>query len=317
MDLRRVEMFLKVVDAGTFAAAADELGFVQSTISAGVHTLERELGVLLFDRSARAASLTAAGQALVPEARALLARAAQTRLLVREADRSLAGELRIGVIASTRPVLLPESLARMHTAHPQLSIRVLSDAIGTSNLVDRLRRSELDMIVASGHLSAQQEDGLVVERLSVGDLVCIVQAADELARTQSVRLADIAGRSWIEAPAGQANRATTDEAFRREGLRRSIGAEIADPTEVPGYVAAGLGVAIVPDFLAADHPGLHVLTVSDCDLQWSIAVIRLASRFSETMRVLWDDLVATSLRAPGVEPRAPRGVDRGRPRSRR
>lgn len=287
VDLRRLEMFLGVVDAGTFAAAADTLGFVQSTISAGVHTLERELGVQLFDRSARAAVLTPAGEALVPEARELLARAALVRRVVTDADHSLTGELRIGVINSTRPVQLPRALAQFHAAHPRVRIQVLADAVGTSNLVERLRKSELDLVIASGHLTADQARGLVVQRLGSGRLVCI-GPADAAVPAGAVRVADVAGMDWIEAPLGQANRATTDEMFRRAGLGRVITAEVADPDEVPDYVSAGLGLALVPDFVVADGDGLRRIELDGEDLQWSIAAIRLAQRDSSTIRAFWD-----------------------------
>nr|AIU93940.1 hypothetical protein LRS1606.506 [Rhodococcus sp. NS1] len=292
VDLRRVEMFLAVVDAGTFAAAADDLGYVQSTISAGIGALERELGVPLFDRRTRTAMLTPAGSALVPEARELLARVALTRQIVRDADRSLAGELRIGVISSTRPVGLPRVLAGFHTRHRQVRLRVLADAVGTPGLIERLRRSELDLVIASGQLTADQAEGMTVEQLHTGRLVCIV--ADTDTSVQPGELADLADRAWIEAPEGQANRTIIDEVFRRAGLRRTIIAEIADSDEVPGYVAAGLAVAFVPDFIAAGAEGIRVVDIEGVDPQWSIAAIRLDRRNPPPVQAFWDHLVHAS-----------------------
>ncbi|KXF52644.1 hypothetical protein AXA44_47000 [Rhodococcus sp. SC4] len=293
MDLRRVEMFLGVVDAGTFAGAAARLGFVQSTISAGITALERDLGVQLFDRTSRTASLTTAGRALVPEARALTARAALARRVVQDADRTLSGQLTVGVINSIRPIPLPRALARLNAAHPGVGIRVLSDAIGSAGLVERLRRSELDAIIASGDLTDEQARDLLVTPLCTGALVCAVGVGDALHPHQALRLAEIADRRWIESPLGQANRSITDAAFGRAGLARQVVAEVADPADVPEYVAAGLGIAIVPDFLVADRADLRVLPVLDAELRWSIAAIRLARRRSAVLDEFWRELLAT------------------------
>ncbi|AHK35709.1 hypothetical protein OPAG_06592 [Rhodococcus opacus PD630] len=292
MDLRRVEMFLGVVDAGTFAGAAARLGFVQSTISAGITALERDLGVQLFDRTSRTASLTTAGRALVPEARALTARAALARRVVQDADRTLSGQLTVGVINSIRPIPLPRALARLNAAHPGVGIRVLSDAIGSAGLVERLRRSELDAIIASGDLTDEQARDLLVTPLCTGALVCAVGVGDAL-HPQALRLAEIADHRWIESPLGQANRSITDAAFGRAGLARQVVAEVADPADVPEYVAAGLGIAIVPDFLVAARDDLRVLPVLDAELRWSIAAIRLAHRQSAVLDEFWRELLAT------------------------
>lgn len=285
-------MFLGVVDAGTFAGAAARLGFVQSTISAGITALERDLGVQLFDRTSRTASLTTAGRALVPEARALTARAALARRVVQDADRTLSGQLTVGVINSIRPIPLPRALARLNAAHPGVGIRVLSDAIGSAGLVERLRRSELDAIIASGDLTDEQARDLLVTPLCTGALVCAVGVGDAL-HPQALRLAEIADHRWIESPLGQANRSITDAAFGRAGLARQVVAEVADPADVPEYVAAGLGIAIVPDFLVAARDDLRVLPVLDAELRWSIAAIRLAHRQSAVLDEFWRELLAT------------------------
>lgn len=285
-------MFLGVVDAGTFAGAAARLGFVQSTISAGITALERDLGVQLFDRTSRTASLTTAGRALVPEARALTARAALARRVVQDADRTLSGQLTVGVINSIRPIPLPRALARLNAAHPGVGIRVLSDAIGSAGLVERLRRSELDAIIASGDLTDEQARDLLVTPLCTGALVCAVGVGDAL-HPQALRLAEIADHRWIESPLGQANRSITDAAFGRAGLARQVVAAVADPADVPEYVAAGLGIAIVPDFLVAARDDLRVLPVLDAELRWSIAAIRLAHRQSAVLDEFWRELLAT------------------------
>ncbi|WP_167138163.1 LysR family transcriptional regulator [Diaminobutyricimonas sp. TR449] len=303
MDLKRLKAFLAIVETGTFAAAADELRSAQSTISASIGILERELSVELFDRSARTAVLTAAGRALVPEAKELLRREALTRRLVQDASTSLSGELRLGVISSVAPVPLPRVLQRFTAAHPQVRLRVLSDAIGTQGLIERLHRSDLDLAIVAGPLpGGTRADERVIEELAAGDLVCIVRRDDPLAEGRSVRLDQIAERRWVEAPPGQVNRFTTDAAFAAARLQRTVALEIGNSAEVPDYVAAGIGVAVVSDYVVRTRDDLVALPISGAKLRWSIGIARLRERDSAVMQALWNELVETVRIQPLQQP---------------
>lgn len=286
MDLRRLEAFLAIVDTGTFAGAADKLDTVQSTVSASIRVLERDLGVQLFDRSGRTATLTSAGVALVLEARELLRRAALARRVVLDAATQLHGELRIGVISSTTPVPLPQILRRFTTDHPRVTLRVLSDAIGSSGLMARLATSELDLAIM-GFPRSGTEGRFVAAQLAAGDLVGIVARDDPLAVRETVELADLVDRPWVESPVGQANRGITDEAYAAARLSRTVAVEIGNSAEVPNYVAAGVGVAIVPDFLVRDRSDVRVLRLADASLHWGIALVRLPERTSALVDAFW------------------------------
>lgn len=292
MELKRLEAFIAIVDTGTFAAAADELGLVQSTISANISALERELAVKLFDRSARAAVLTAGGRALVPQARELLLRAALTRRLVQDADVRLDGELNLGVISPVTPVPLPQIIQRFSATNPHVTLHVLSDSLGTRGLVERMLRSELDLAILAGPLPDRpMYAGLVTAQLTIGNLVCVVSATDPLAAQSEVRLEEIAGRTWVESLAGQINRGTTDAAFAAAGLERTVAVEIGNLAEIPNYVAAGIGIAIIPEFLALGRSDIRALPVAGVTLQWSFCLARLPERNSSVMRAFWSALL--------------------------
>lgn len=291
MDLKRLDAFLAILDTGTFAAAADFLHTGQSSISASIRVLERDLGVTLFDRSARTAALTAAGRALVPRARILVQEASLTRSLVQDADQQLTGTLRIGVISPADPVPLPQILSDLTSTHPGVSLRVLSDSVGTQGLLERLARSELDLVVAASPFPQQVRIELVTASLVSGDLVCIAAQDDPLAAHKRVTLADMASRTWVEVPPGQANRETTDNAFAGAGLTRDVSVEIGMSSDVPDYVAAGVGVAFVPDFLVQQRQDVRVLRTPGVRLRWTVALARRAERDSVLIRAAWEAIV--------------------------
>lgn len=290
MDFRHLDTFLAVVETGTFAAAAERVNAVQSTVSTNVRALEKELGARLFDRSARTAILTPAGHALIPRARKLLDDLALTRKHLSDVADSTAGKLRVGTIGSTEPIALPAVLKQFGDANPYATLEVLSDSIGTAGLVERLRRSEIDIAFIASRLpdrTRPEADWLTTTLLAEGALVFIAPPDHPFVQRTDLTLPDVASQTWIESPAGQTNRTITDEAFQRAGLSRIVNLEVAEPAKVPNYVAAGIGIAIVPDFIAAERQDVHTLDVGDQDLKWSIAIARHRERTSPLMEAFW------------------------------
>lgn len=123
MELRQLQYFAAVADAGGFSRAAERLGIVQSAVSQQVRRLERELGVVLFDRSTRHVRLSAAGERLLPEARAVLAAAHRTRQVAADIAAGDEGLLRLGTVQGPgdRTYRLLDALRR--TA-PRLRVRL-------------------------------------------------------------------------------------------------------------------------------------------------------------------------------------------------
>src|SRR3954469_16089248 len=123
MEIRQLSAFVAVAEAGTFTRAADRLGVVQPAVSQAVGRLESELGLVLFERSSRRVTLTSAGAALLPEARAVLGRLAQAE---RTAADLAAGRLGVVRLATTpgAPGLVRALLAHQRAAHPGVRVEL-------------------------------------------------------------------------------------------------------------------------------------------------------------------------------------------------
>ena len=147
-DLRALEIFLAVCDAGTMAQAARRLGLTQPAISQAVADLERRVGVSLFDRSARPLALTSAGGALRQRASALLSEARQIAPLLREAQHARLPLLRAGLVDSlSRPLMAPLA-DKLNEMADQVSL--LSGL--TASHAGALLTRQLDLLVGADDL---------------------------------------------------------------------------------------------------------------------------------------------------------------------
>jgi DNA-binding transcriptional LysR family regulator len=147
MDIRQLETFLRIVDAGSFGAAAQTLNATQSTVSARIRELERSLGVELFDRSQHRARLTAKGQDLVAAAREIVTLASRVKHRIGDKD-ALTGTVRLGVVGLVAITWLPRLMSALRERYPNLA--VVLDMGLTATLVDKLRNGDLDLALVTG-----------------------------------------------------------------------------------------------------------------------------------------------------------------------
>jgi len=147
MDIRQLETFLRVIDAGSFAAAAEALSATPSAVSARIRELERSLGVDLFDRSQHRAQLTAKGQELVASAREIVALATRVRHQIGDVE-ALTGTVRLGVVGLVAITWLPKLMVAMRTNYPGVTVTL--EAALSAALLERLRGGHLDLAIVTG-----------------------------------------------------------------------------------------------------------------------------------------------------------------------
>jgi len=142
MNLRDLKYLVAVADTRHFGKAAARCFVSQPTLSGQIKKLEDELGVTLFERTNRSVEITPAGGAILAHARLILEQADLIQQLARAQRDPLAGPLRIGVIPTLSPYLMPLILRPLKKQHPQLKL-VLSEEL-TDTLLARLRNHEID-----------------------------------------------------------------------------------------------------------------------------------------------------------------------------
>ncbi|OLR92501.1 LysR family transcriptional regulator [Actinokineospora bangkokensis] len=251
-----------IADRGTFTAAAEELGYTQSSVSRQVAALEREVGARLFDRKQGGPALTAAGQTLLRHARAILA-------ALDAAERDLRGtpaqerRVRLGAFPAAGWALLPRLLATLGRTHPSLT--VTSREATSPALLRAVRAGTLDVAVVSSRPPHRPRDtGL--PQLTVVDLADLglrvaVPATGRFAGRGGVTAEELAGQPWIASP--QVGAEPLLGVWPGLPGKPRVAHRTRDWLTKLRLVAAGCGVTTVPDGLDLDlPPGVVALPVT-------------------------------------------------------
>ncbi|WP_225770779.1 LysR family transcriptional regulator [Inquilinus sp. Marseille-Q2685] len=275
MELRQLAHFLAVVEERHFTRAARRVHLTQSSLSASIRALERELDSELFVRSTRNVEVTEAGRALLPHARQALAAAEAGRDAVAGVHGLLRGQLAIGMIQTFGLIPLPALLTRYHRLHPGVTLRLRHGSAGS--LVTAVAQGELELAFVD-HPLGHHSDRVTVLSLGREALVLAVAAGDSLAARRQQRLAGLADRDFVEYRPDSALRATIDAACREAGLERRIRCEADTVGDLVELVAQGFGVALLPP-LALSPAGERVVGIAtDPPIRREIAVVSAADR---------------------------------------
>ena len=207
-------------------------------------------GARLVERSPRGVRLTQAGELLVGHADAILDRLDAAESQLEALSQLKGGRLRIGAPATANATLIPLAVRAFDEEHPEVELR-LDEAI-SSELIERLASGDLDIaIVADAHRLPELPGEVVLEHLMDDPLHLALPRDHPLAQADQVRLADLAGESWIEGR-DPACAEPLRVAARAAGFEPKICFESAQWLGKQGLVAAGVGVTLIPTLALAN-----------------------------------------------------------------
>jgi DNA-binding transcriptional LysR family regulator len=259
VELRHLRYFLAVAEKQNFTQAAQKLRVAQPALGRQIKDLEDELGAQLLQRSSRGASLTAAGEAFVVEAKAVLQRAEEAARVARAFAEGVRGELQLGYAPSPTVELLPRILHAYQSEAP--GVRVVLHDMTTGEMLSGLNNGKLHvaLMVKPG---PKQLHGLVFEELCRYPICAALSKDHKLARGKTVEL-----RQLISEPLVAYSRAEYPEyhemiaeLFVPAGGVPRIAEEHDSATSLIAAVEAKRGLAIVPSSLAClAGPRLRVL----------------------------------------------------------
>ncbi|MCZ8379744.1 LysR substrate-binding domain-containing protein [Mycobacterium sp. CPCC 205372] len=258
MELRQLEYFVAVAEEANFTRAAARVHVAQPAVSARIARLERELGQPLFDRTRRAVRLTAAGEAVLPHARAALAAVGDARTAVEELGDLVRGSVAIGTVTA-HGVDMPALLAAFHAAHPAVEITLGTE--DSDGLIDGVQSGRLDLAIASVGPD-EVPAGLAVEVTTDEAIEAVVGRGDPWWGRSRVSVPALAARPLIALPAGTGIRRRLDEACTAAGVAARIAFEASTPVELADLAARGLGVAIVPQSVSRSRDDVHPVSIT-------------------------------------------------------
>nr|WP_246088481.1 LysR family transcriptional regulator [Phreatobacter stygius] len=251
IDLRQLRYFIAVAEEGHVTRAAERLGMQQPPLSQQIRAMEAEIGVVLFHRLPRGMQLTESGQALLGDARSIIAQLERALETARRVARGETGRVAVGFTSSAafHPFVL-SAIRAFGEAAPDVSL--LLEEGGTVELVEALRAERLD--AAFVRAPAGEAAGIVIEPLLEEPMLAALPSQHHLARGRggrprdSIALADLAGETFIlyRRPTGPGLYDAIIAACRAAGFSPRIGQEAPRMPSTLSLVAAGLGVSIIP-----------------------------------------------------------------------
>jgi DNA-binding transcriptional LysR family regulator len=288
-SLEALRRFVVVAEELSFTRAARRLHVVQSGVSSVIAALERELGAALFVRNRHAVTLTEAGRALLPEARAALAAAQAAAAAVAETTAGLRGTLSIGTMLSTGSVDVPALLSRFHRAHPAVLVRLRQAPGGSVDLAQAVADGTLDLALLG--LPGEPPAGVRLRLLEEEPVVLVVPQGHRLADATSASVDELGGETFVDFPLGWGTRTIIDRVFAAAGLDHPVAFEVASYVTVAGLVGNGLGVAFMPVSVAAEMSNVASVPMVAPSLSWQIQVATASNRRpSAAARAFLDEL---------------------------
>ncbi|MGO9756915.1 MAG: hydrogen peroxide-inducible genes activator [Roseiarcus sp.] len=298
--LRQLRFLVALADRRHFGQAAEACFVSQSTLSAAIQDLEEALGVTLFDRTRRSVAPTGIGAEIVERARAILKDAEDLVDVALAAQDPLSGPLRLGVIPTIGPFLLPLFLPLIREAAPRLRVYLREEQ--TAPLLARLDAGELDGAILALPVPLKDAES---EDIALDPFYVVCPRGHRLASLAAVRPEDMATEDLLLLEDGHCMREHALTACQLEGARRNVALQGTSLHTLVQMAASGLGVTVVPGMAVASGliAGLDLKVAPLAgDRPWRrIALVwRKTSGRKETFRRL-----AELLRAAAGVPAAP------------
>ena len=261
MDLLRLRSFVESARLGSFAAAADALGYTAPAVSQHIAHLENELQCELLVRGARGVHLTTPGGVLLERAERLLAETHLAALAVRESAGQL-HSLRVGTFPSAAQRLVPDALAQLRADHPDLELALMH--FEPPDGLTQLAAAEVDAVVTHRYpgVSWSCPTGVRTTALPADPLMLMVSNHHPLASRSRVDIAQLRDEVFISGTATDTNRVALASACAGAGFAPHVAFETIDYAATASLVRHGFGIAVVPRLAwPADNDGLARLSL--------------------------------------------------------
>jgi DNA-binding transcriptional LysR family regulator len=276
LNLHLLRIFTTVAATGSFSQAAKQLYISQPAVSRGVQELERQLNLVLIDRSMNNFTLTEGGRLLYQHGQHIFAAERAAELALEELHGLVRGRLALGASQTIGTYLLPPLLRQFHRRHP--GVRLMLDILNTHQIIERLISAPLDLAFVEGPVDLPN---LIITPWRVDSLVVIAAPDSHLLNKRLLTAADILAEPFIMREVGSGTRENIEREMRARGMELNTAMELGGTSAIKEAVAAGLGISIVSEAtikLEKKVGTLVVLNVPDFVLTRTMSQIAVAER---------------------------------------
>jgi DNA-binding transcriptional LysR family regulator len=260
LDVRRMQVLRAVVTSGSVTAAATNLGYTPSAISQQVAALERQAGLPLLERIGRGVRPTAAGRLLTEHAAIIGKHVAEAETALADLRAGRTGRLAIRYFATAGAALVPPALAKLRVDHP--GVQVDLKLIDPADPLPEVEQGRADLAIVVQPTN-RPRDGVRMVHLLDDPYRAVLPRGHRLAAKRVLDLTDLADEPWVnnEQSAGPCLE-TMLSACAAAGFSPNFVVESDDYATAQGFVAAGLGVTLIPMMgLGNRHPAVVVRKV--------------------------------------------------------
>ncbi|HEX2383934.1 MAG TPA: LysR family transcriptional regulator [Acidimicrobiales bacterium] len=294
MDRSDLELVVAIGRTGSLTAASRQLHIAQPPLSRRLKRIESEIGAPLFTRGRHGATPTVVGRTLVERAETALAAIRRAEQDAEDVASGRAGRLNIGVTPTLGAVLLPGALAAFRLAHPDVRLDLVASG-DSAQLRQDVRDGELDVALAV--LVRPPEPGTRVALKGQQRFVLIAPRDQRLGRstnTTKVRRAVLADLPVVALTKGTGLRQQLDDVFDELGVSPEIAIETSEREMLVPFVAAGLGVSLVPEgFVTGRAPGCTIHEL-DPPVRRPVGAVVAKGRLPALVTALLDTLIETT-----------------------
>jgi LysR family hydrogen peroxide-inducible transcriptional activator len=248
VNLKDLKYLVALADTGHFGRAAERTFVSQPTLSAQLKKLEEYLGVKLVERHPKHLQLTDVGKQIVARARHMLSEGDEILALARNQMDPLSGKLKVALIPTIGPYLLPRVMQKIRKALPQLGLMLYEHQ--TEDLLKRLRDGALDLGIVALPV---EHDGLETRELYREEFTVALPNNNPLAQKPVIKLADLKGQTLLLLEDGHCLRDQALEVCSRVDIREPEDFRATSLETLRHMVVAGLGVTLMPE-LAVESP---------------------------------------------------------------
>ncbi|MFP3122549.1 LysR family transcriptional regulator [Ectobacillus funiculus] len=269
MDLRTVKTFQTIARLGSFQQAAEELKYVQSTVTMQIQKLESDLGIKLIERGKKI-HLTEAGRLFYEKADVLLRHLDYVKDTMHEWLHGEAGKVRIGAIEPMAIYRLPNILAPFSKRYPKVQISIQVN--NTQTLTKMIKEGEIDIAICNTPIL---DHTTLFEPLLLEEVSLLLPENHRLAHKDRVYLSDFKEEQLLLSAFVCNYRISLEKSLLEAGVNPNIGLEINSMSALKEYVQAGLGIAVVPDIMVASPPsGTIARKIADLNVGVVTGILR-------------------------------------------
>lgn len=278
MELTDLKVFLKIAEEGNITRAAEQLGYVQSNVTARVKKLENELGVPLLNRHSSGVTLTEKGRTFRDYACTILNLSEEAVRAVQETPFP-SGSLTIGVVDTVHCGHFIKSLSDYQTMYPDVTLSLLTGS--SSELITQVLNYQLDGAFVTGNIPPK----LVADYIEEDEVKLLTKSKEQ-------PFPDLAVTKWAVAPAGCPFRSILERWLLSEGIPMTNMIEVSSLETQLGIVQSGLAATLLPtSVLSGEFANMGSFSIPEAFRHTSTSLIRRNDRFRNKAFSAFTELV--------------------------